>query len=41
LKNCHFNPEAMDVCVAPTDIHLLELMNNLKMNEKDYINVMA
>ena len=31
----------MDVCVAPTDIHLLELMNNLKMNEKDHINVMA
>ena len=31
----------MEVCVAPTDIHLLGLMNNLKINKKDHINVMA
>jgi triosephosphate isomerase len=26
LKNVCFNPLSMDVCVAPTDIHLLGLM---------------
>jgi hypothetical protein len=31
----------MDVCVAPTDIHLLGLMKTLKDNKKDHINVMA
>jgi triosephosphate isomerase len=41
LKNVRFNPLSMDVCVAPTDIHLLGLMKTLKDNKKDHINVMA
>ena len=31
----------MDVCIASTDIHLLELMKTLKENKKEHINVMA